>query len=188
MINHVSIQPEMTSRHNGIRHRITFTTASTPLGWLLVAATERGVCEIALGDDALSLESDLHAAHPNTDVLPAEDELRGVVNDLVDYLSGRGPLPGMSLDVMATEFRRRVWKALQEIPCGETRSYSELAESIGAPGSARAVANACAGNPVALVIPCHRVVRRDGSTSGYRWGAERKRQLLEMEAAMRVGG
>ena len=161
--------------------RISFLTASTPQGWMLMAATKRGICALTLGDDADALEAELRAAHPGAEVAPGADTLREWVDAVVAYLSGTAPLPDLPLDVHATEFRRRVWSALQEIPAGETRTYSEVAAAIGAPGSARAVASACAGNQIALIIPCHRVVRSDGSLSGFRWGVERKAQLLALE-------
>lgn len=169
-------------RRGGAGVRIRFATASTPLGWVLVAATERGVCAVRLGDDPATLVAGLRAEYPRADVARADDALHRWVEGIVAYLNGAGRLPDAPLDLQATAFRWRVWKALQEIPHGATRSYDEIATAIGAPGAARAVANACASNPVALLIPCHRVVRKDGSTSGYRWGPERKERLLRLEA------
>jgi AraC family transcriptional regulator of adaptative response/methylated-DNA-[protein]-cysteine methyltransferase len=168
-------------RRGGEGMEIGFATAATPLGRLLVAATERGVCAITLGDDDASLEAALRKEYPRATIEPAGGGLREWVEAIVAYLAGertRLPLP---LDLPATDFQRRVWQALQEIPYGATRSYRELAVAIGAPTAARAVARACASNRVALLIPCHRVVRGDGDLSGYRWGRERKRKLLELE-------
>ena len=173
-------------RRGGEGMRIHFTTTATPLGRLLVAATERGLCAVTLGDDDASLVDALHREYPRATIEPADAELRGWVDQILAYLEGERTSLPLPLDVPATDFQRRVWAALREIPYGRTRSYRELAEAIGRPTAARAVARAvaraCASNRVALVIPCHRVVRGDGDLSGYRWGPERKRRLLEMEA------
>lgn len=173
-------------RQGGEGEQIAFAIEHTSAGWLLVASTERGLCSVALGDDAGELEAGLRSEFDRAEIAPARDELRGWVAAILRYLEGQGMLPSGPLDVRATAFRLRVWSALQQIPFGSTVSYSQLAEAIGAPGAARAVAAACADNPVALVIPCHRVVRGDGSVSGYRWGPDRKRQLLEMERSALV--
>jgi AraC family transcriptional regulator of adaptative response/methylated-DNA-[protein]-cysteine methyltransferase len=170
-------------RRGGEGMRIHFTTTATPLGRLLVAATERGVCAVTLGDDDASLEAALRREYPRATTAPAGAELQGWVDEIVAYLAGAHTRLHLPLDLPATDFQRRVWEALREIPYGSTRSYRELAEAIGRPTAARAVARACASNRVALVIPCHRVVRGDGELSGYRWGPERKRRLLELEAA-----
>lgn len=169
-------------RGGGRGERIRFATAETPLGRVLVAATARGVCAVALGDDEAALEDGLRREYPRARIEPAADGLREWVEAIASSLDGAAePLP-VPLDVRATAFQQRVWKALREIPYGSTRSYREVAEAIGQPAAARAVARACASNPAALVIPCHRVVRGDGAPGGYRWGAERKRRLLEREA------
>jgi AraC family transcriptional regulator of adaptative response/methylated-DNA-[protein]-cysteine methyltransferase len=171
-------------RHGGSGEEIRFRTVHTALGWLLVAATVRGVCAVTLGDDAESLERDLAAEYPRASLV--NDHLAGHafatwVDAIVTYVDLNGGTPALPLDVQATAFQWRVWRALQEIPLGETRSYTQVAEAIGSPSAVRAVASACASNRVALVIPCHRVVRSDGSVSGYRWGPGRKRQLLDRE-------
>jgi AraC family transcriptional regulator of adaptative response/methylated-DNA-[protein]-cysteine methyltransferase len=163
-----------------IRHRVVRSS----LGMVLVAATSRGVCAVKLGDDANTLERELADEYPRAELLRArdnDDEFGAWVEAIVRYVDRNGDSPTVPIDVRATAFQWRVWRALQEIPRGETRSYTELAKAIGKPNAVRAVASACANNRVALVLPCHRVIRSDGSLSGYRWGPERKRKLLERE-------
>jgi len=161
---------------------IAYVTVATPLGRLLVAATERGVCRVALADNAGILERDLVAEFPNAQVVEDKSgKLHGWVAPILAYLEGREPDLDLPLDIRATAFQRRVWQELQKIPFGQTRTYAEVARRLGQPTAARAVAQACAHNPAALVIPCHRVVRADGDQGGYRWGVERKQRLLKME-------
>jgi AraC family transcriptional regulator, regulatory protein of adaptative response / methylated-DNA-[protein]-cysteine methyltransferase len=161
---------------------IAYATVPTSLGRLLVAATERGVCRVALGDDTESLEAGLLAEFPAARVVQDKSgKLHGWVLSILAYLDGREPDLKLPLDIRATAFQRRVWQELQRIPFGETRSYTEVAKRIGQPKATRAVARACASNPVALVIPCHRVVREGGDAGGYRWGVERKTELLKRE-------
>jgi len=161
---------------------IAYVTVPTSLGRLLVAATERGVCRIALGDDAAVLEAELIAEFPAARVIEDKSgKLTAWVSAILAYLDGREPDLELPLDIRATAFQRRVWQELRQIPFGETRTYAEVAQAIGQPKATRAVAQACATNPVALVIPCHRVVREDGDLGGYRWGMERKRALLKRE-------
>jgi AraC family transcriptional regulator of adaptative response/methylated-DNA-[protein]-cysteine methyltransferase len=161
---------------------IAYVTVPTSLGRLLVAASERGVCRIALGDDAAALEADLLQEFPTARVVRDKSgKLHGWVSSILAYLDGREPDLDLPLDIRATAFQRRVWQELQRIPFGKTRSYAEVAQRIGQPRATRAVARACATNPVALVIPCHRVVRGDGELGGYRWGIERKQALLKKE-------
>jgi AraC family transcriptional regulator of adaptative response/methylated-DNA-[protein]-cysteine methyltransferase len=162
---------------------IRFAIVPAPLGTLLVAATERGLCRISLGDAAAPLERDLRREYPAADIRPDAGPLTGWVNTILRHLEGREPHLDLPLDIRATAFQRRVWQELQRIPYGETRSYSEVARRIRRPTAIRAVARACATNPTALVIPCHRVVRENGDLGGYRWGLERKRTLLERETA-----
>jgi AraC family transcriptional regulator of adaptative response/methylated-DNA-[protein]-cysteine methyltransferase len=163
---------------------IAYTTVPTSLGRLLVAATERGVCRIALGDNAAALEADLFAEFTGARVVQDKSgKLEGWVGAILAYLDGHEPHLDLPLDIRATAFQRRVWQELQKIPFGTTRSYADVARRIGQPKASRAVARACATNPVALVIPCHRVVREDGELGGYRWGMERKRSLLENESS-----
>src|SRR6266404_944053 len=163
---------------------IAYATVPTSLGSLLVAATERGVCRVALGEDAAALDVELIAEFPAARVVPDKSgKLHGWVAAILAYLDGSEPDLDLPLDIRATAFQRRVWQELQKIPFGETRTYAEVAQAIGQPRATRAVARACATNPAALVIPCHRVVREDGDLGGYRWGVERKRSLLERENA-----
>jgi O-6-methylguanine DNA methyltransferase len=161
----------------------TIVDAPTPLslGRLLVAATTRGVCAVRLGRSDAVLEAELAREHPSAELRRDGAPLAPWVNTLLRHLAGEATRFDLPLDVEATAFQRRVWQALRAIPYGETRSYGAVADAIGHPGAARAVARACAANPVALVIPCHRVVRSDGDPGGYRWGVARKRLLLEQE-------
>ncbi|HJU89808.1 MAG TPA: bifunctional DNA-binding transcriptional regulator/O6-methylguanine-DNA methyltransferase Ada [Gemmatimonadaceae bacterium] len=168
-------------RNGGVNERVSFTIADSPLGRLLVAATERGVCMVSLGDEDSALERVLHAELPAAELERDDDALTARVGAIVDYLRGEEPHLDLPLDIRATAFQRRVWQALREIPYGATRTYAEVARAIGTPTAHRAVARACATNPVPLVIPCHRVVRSDGEMGGYRLGAGRKKLLLEME-------
>lgn len=162
---------------------ISYTVAEGPLGLLLVAATERGVCSVQLGDSTEELSDALRAEFPRAEVQRDETGLRPHVRALLDYLEGHKPHPDLPLDVQGTAFQKRVWEELRRIPPGQTASYGEVAGRIGQPTAARAVARACATNPVALVTPCHRVVGQNGNVSGYRWGVARKRKLLEREQA-----
>lgn len=162
---------------------IRFTVVPSALGLLLVAATDRGVCRISLGDAAGSLERDLRTEFSAATITPDRGGLTAWVQAIVRHLEGRASHLDLPLDIRATAFQQRVWAALRKIPCGATRSYHAVAKAIGQPSATRAVARACATNPVAIAIPCHRVVREDGKLGGYRWGIERKRQLLEREAS-----
>ncbi len=162
--------------------RIRFTTLPTALGKVLVAATDRGLCSVALGDDADALEAELRREYPAATVERHDDELRSWAGAVVARMAGH-EAERVPLDVEGTAFQMRVWEALQRIPKGSTRTYAEIARELGQPSAARAVARACAGNRLAVVIPCHRVVREDGGLGGYRWGIERKRELLEAEGA-----
>ena len=161
---------------------IAYVTVPTSLGRLVVAASERGVCRVALGDNAAALKADLLAEFPAARVVQDKSgKLHGWVTAILAYLDGREPDLDLPLDIRATAFQRRVWQELQKIPFGQTRTYTEVARRIGQPTAVRAVARACAMNPAALVIPCHRVVRENGDLGGYRWGIERKRSLLTKE-------
>ena len=164
-----------------IGYTIVDSPSPLPLGRLLVAATPRGVCAVRLGRSDAVLEAELAREHPDAELRRDGAPLAPWVNTLLRHLAGRAARLDLPLDVEATAFQRRVWQALRAIPYGATRSYGAVAEAIGHPGAARAVARACAANPVALVIPCHRVVREDGDPGGYRWGVTRKRLLLEQE-------
>jgi AraC family transcriptional regulator, regulatory protein of adaptative response / methylated-DNA-[protein]-cysteine methyltransferase len=182
-----------TYRKGGRGMAIRYAIVDSPLGRLLVAATERGVCSVCLGDSDSALERVLREEYPEAELardfsasaagVAAIGGLASWVRDLVRHLSGQLPNLDLPVDVRATAFQWRVWQELRAIPSGSTRSYSEVARALGRPKAARAVARACATNPVAVVIPCHRVVREDGDLGGYRWGLERKRKLLERESA-----
>jgi AraC family transcriptional regulator of adaptative response/methylated-DNA-[protein]-cysteine methyltransferase len=168
-------------RDGGRGERVRYAVVPSPLGRLLVAATDRGLCRVALGGTVRELGELLRRELPEAERVRDEAGLRPWVEPLLRYLGGELPLPDLPLDVRATAFQRRVWQALRAVPQGETLSYDEIARRIGHPSAARAVAGACAANPVALVVPCHRAVRKHGGAGGYRWGAERKRALLELE-------
>jgi AraC family transcriptional regulator of adaptative response/methylated-DNA-[protein]-cysteine methyltransferase len=160
---------------------IRFAILDTELGKLLVAVTEKGVCSIQFGDSEHALEKALRAQFSRAQITRDDAGLETVTTKLTAYLAGAAVPLELPLDVQATAFQERVWKALREIPYGETRSYSEVASRIGNKRAVRAVARACATNPVCLVVPCHRVVHKDGDLTGYRWGKQRKAALLEKE-------
>ena len=171
-----------TYRHGGEGMRIGYTIVPCPLGRLLIAATPKGISAVYLGDRAGPLEEALAEEYPRAEIFRDRNGLRGSVSTLLRHLRGQEPHLELPLDVQATAFQRRVWEELKRIPYGSTRSYSEVARSIGKPNAIRAVARACATNPVSIVVPCHRVVRGDGNLAGYRWGLDRKRALLDREA------
>ena len=177
---HLGMTPATYSR-GAPGTRIMYTVVSCPLGRLLVAATDRGICRISLGDGAEALAAGLRQEFPAAQLHRDGGALASRVSAILRYLDGRAPQLDLPLDIQATAFQRRVWEALRAIPYGGTRSYAEIARAIGRPRATRAVARACATNPAALIIPCHRVVRADGELGGYRWGVERKRALLERE-------
>jgi AraC family transcriptional regulator of adaptative response/methylated-DNA-[protein]-cysteine methyltransferase len=180
-----------TYRRGGAGAEIGYVTTRTSLGTLLVAATDRGVCAVTLGDDAKSLETALEREYPaatRTRIADPSSALGGWVEKIVSMVEGEPTRGETPLDVQASAFQWKVWRELQKIPFGETRTYTEIAEAIGSPSAVRAVANACATNPVSVVIPCHRVVRRGGGLGGYRWGIERKRRLVEKEQSVRERG
>ncbi len=164
------------------RERIHFAVGECSLGRLLVAATTRGLCAILLGDDAQELLHDLARRFAHAELVGADRGFEPYVAQVVDLIEEPARGLDLPLDGRGTAFQERVWQALRAIPAGGTVSYAELAERIGAPRAVRAVAQACARNPLAVAIPCHRVVRQDGGLSGYRWGIERKRALLWREA------
>jgi AraC family transcriptional regulator of adaptative response/methylated-DNA-[protein]-cysteine methyltransferase len=160
---------------------IGYTLAASPLGRLLLAATERGVCAVCLGEKDGPLETALKAEYPAAEVRRDDAALAPWLGELLEHLRGQRPHLRLPVDVQATAFQWRVWQELLKIPYGSTRTYTEIARAVGRPSAVRAVARACATNPVAVVIPCHRVVREDGSLAGYRWGVERKQKLLDRE-------
>jgi AraC family transcriptional regulator of adaptative response/methylated-DNA-[protein]-cysteine methyltransferase len=162
---------------------IVFGIVPSPFGRVVVGATERGIAYVALGDDDASLERDLRAEFSAATIERADDRVESAASALIRYLAAEGPWPSLPLDVRGTAFQARVWDALRRLAPGTTTSYAELARALGNPRAVRAVARACATNPVALLIPCHRVVGSDGALRGYKWGLERKRRLLDLERA-----
>lgn len=177
----LGMQPR-TFRAGGEGAVIRFAVGECSLGSILVAATDKGVCAIALGDDPDALVHDLEDRFPSAQLSAGDEGFDRLVAAVVGLVEAPGVGLALPLDVRGTALQQRVWQALREIPAGSTASYAEIARRIGAPRAVRAVAQACASNPLAVAIPCHRVVRRDGELSGYRWGVDRKRALLEREA------
>lgn len=173
-----------TYRAGGHGMGLAYSAAESPLGRVLVARTEKGVAALYLGDSDASLLSALRMEFPRAEIREDSEGLGDVLKAVLERLKGQVPRRELPLDIQATAFQRRVWDALLKIPRGETRSYSRLAAEIGRPKSARAVAQACAQNRLAVLIPCHRVVGEDGSLRGYRWGVERKKALLTLEGAL----
>jgi AraC family transcriptional regulator, regulatory protein of adaptative response / methylated-DNA-[protein]-cysteine methyltransferase len=170
-------------RRGGSHTDIRFAVGECSLGSILVAQSAKGVCAILLGDDPDALVRDLQDRFPHATLLGGDPRFEQLVANVVGFVESPGIGLDLPLDVRGTAFQQRVWQALRAIPAGSTVSYAELADRIGAPKSVRAVAQACGANPLAVAIPCHRVVRHDGGLSGYRWGVERKRALLEREGA-----
>ena len=161
--------------------RIKYTTAKSSLGEVLVAATERGISAVYLGDAAPKLVNELREEYPRAEITAEKGAFSQWVQEIVARTEGSAPRRELPLDLQATAFQRRVWQELQRIPRGSTRTYSQIARAVGKPRAVRAVARACATNPVSVVVPCHRVVRADGNLAGYRWGVSRKERLLERE-------
>lgn len=168
-------------RKGGKGMKIFFTVLKCPLGELLVAATEKGVCSVAFGDDAEVLETNLKQEFPAAQITRDDKYLNKYTTAILENIAGERKLLHLPVEVQATVFQTRVWTEIKKIPYGETRSYKEIAENLGNIKAVRAVARACASNPVALVTPCHRVVGANGNLSGYRWGVERKKAILELE-------
>jgi AraC family transcriptional regulator of adaptative response/methylated-DNA-[protein]-cysteine methyltransferase len=177
---HLGMTPA-TYRRGGRGMRIRYTIVNSPLGRLLVGGTDRGICAVSLCDSDDVLVAALELEYPAAEIQRDTLGLDRWVTPFLTYLNGREPHLDLPLDVRATAFQRQVWEALRAIPYGSTLSYSRVARVVGRPTAVRAVARACATNPAALVIPCHRVVREDGGLGGYRWGMERKRRLLSLE-------
>jgi len=172
-------------RAGGSGTNIQFAVGECSLGSILVAQSARGVCAILLGDDPETLVRDLQDRFPRAALVGGDRTFEEVVARVVGFVEAPAMGLDLPLDVQGTVFQRRVWRALRDIPAGSTISYSELAAKIGSPKAVRGVAHACAANRLAVAIPCHRVVRNDGAVSGYRWGVERKRILLEREGGQR---
>jgi methylated-DNA-[protein]-cysteine S-methyltransferase/AraC family transcriptional regulator of adaptative response/methylated-DNA-[protein]-cysteine methyltransferase len=176
------IDSPITDRHDA---EIFFTTGESALGTVLVARSPRGICAILIGLEAGALTADAAERFPATTLMRRDRELEGDLEKIVRFIAAPEQGLDLELDIHGTPFQRRVWDALCAIPCGRTVTYAALARRIGEPGAARAVASACAANAIALAIPCHRVIRSDGTLSGYRWGVERKRAMLAREARSR---
>jgi AraC family transcriptional regulator of adaptative response/methylated-DNA-[protein]-cysteine methyltransferase len=175
--------PPRAFRDGGRGEQIRFAVGECSLGSILVAATPRGIAAIQFGDDPEPLVRGLQDRFPHADLIGGDRAFERLVARVVAAVESPSLAIDLPLDVRGTAFQQRVWRALRAIPAGETRSYADIARRIRQPSAVRAVAQACAGNPVAVAIPCHRVVRSDGGLSGYRWGIERKRLLLERERA-----
>ena len=169
-------------RAGGVDLTIRFAVGECSLGSILVASSERGICAIFLGDDPDALVRELQQRFPRANLVGGDSGFEQLVAKVVGFVEAPAVGLDLPLDVRGTAFQQRVWQALRKIPAGQTVTYTELAKRVGSPKSVRAVGQACGANPVAVVIPCHRVVRTDGSLSGYRWGIERKRALLDREA------
>jgi AraC family transcriptional regulator, regulatory protein of adaptative response / methylated-DNA-[protein]-cysteine methyltransferase len=172
-----------TYQKGGKGMKIEYTITKSPLGQVLVAATERGISAVYLGDAQKKLVAELYKEYPHAEISPAIGSAQRWVREIVQRIEGKPAQEELPLDLQATAFQRRVWQELQRIPRGTTRTYSQVARALGSPKAVRAVARACATNPVSVVVPCHRVVREDGNLAGYRWGLARKEQLLETERA-----
>ncbi len=170
-------------RAGGENAEIVYAIVPSALGEVLVAATKHGVCRVDIDSDPDALERRLRAEFSKARLRREDDELQSTTSLIVDYLAGEGSWPHLPIDVRATAFQIRVWEALRAIVPGKTMTYTELASAIGSPRAARAVARACATNPIALLVPCHRIVPSAGGVGGYRWDATRKRRLLELERA-----
>ena len=171
-------------RAGGANTAIRFAIGECSLGSILVATSERGVCAILMGDDPDELARNLQDRFPRADLIGGDAEFEQLVAKVVGFVEAPKLGLDLPLDVRGTAFQQRVWQALREIPAGETVSYAEIAKRIGSPKAVRAVAQACAANTLAVAIPCHRVIRNDGGLSGYRWGVERKRALLDRETKL----
>jgi AraC family transcriptional regulator of adaptative response/methylated-DNA-[protein]-cysteine methyltransferase len=169
-------------RSGGFNEEIRFAVGECSLGALLVASSKKGIAAILLGDDPDKLVHELQDRFPKAKLIGADRDYEALVAHVVGLIEAPGQGLNLPLDIRGTAFQQRVWRALQDIPVGCTVSYAELASRIGLPKAVRAVAGACAANNIAVVIPCHRVVRNDGSLSGYAWGVERKRALIAKEA------
>lgn len=179
---HLGMTPTAFRRH-GEGVQISYTIVSSELGKLLIATTPRGVCAVRFGESERKLEQDLRREFSAAEILRGDRDLKGIAVTVQNLLTQPASASEIPLDIQGTAFQQRVWSALRMIPRGQTRSYTDVARQIGSPTSVRAVANACGSNPVAVVIPCHRVVQKNGSMAGYRWGVERKAALLRAEQA-----
>lgn len=172
----------MISSHYTSTNPIDFNIAPCPLGLLLVAQTQQGLCAIFLGDDEIQLTTELHKQFPHSKRNTENRDLNSAIAQLIDHIDQPNRRLNLTLDIIqGTPFQRKVWKVLSTIPFGETMTYSEVAHRINSPKAVRAAAHACGMNPLSIIIPCHRVIGKNGSLSGYRWGIERKQALLQKE-------
>jgi AraC family transcriptional regulator, regulatory protein of adaptative response / methylated-DNA-[protein]-cysteine methyltransferase len=183
--SHLGMTPA-TYRQGGSGMDIQYAIADSPLGRLLVAATDKGISALYLGERDAALKSALEKEYPRAALAENKNGMKKWVGSILEHLRGREPHLDLPTDVQATAFQRRVWEELRRIPYGSTRTYSQVAKAIGKPRAIRAVARACATNPVSIVVPCHRVVRSDGNLAGYRWGVDRKQALLKHESSARA--
>ncbi|MGL5940973.1 MAG: bifunctional DNA-binding transcriptional regulator/O6-methylguanine-DNA methyltransferase Ada [Waterburya sp.] len=161
--------------------QITYTIVNGTLGYLLVATTDKGICSVKLGDRSKTLIQSLTEEFKQATIVRDDQSHQNWIKKILNLITGTESDPDLPLDIRGTAFQQQVWQALQKIPYGETRTYTEIAQNLGKPKAVRAIGNACGANPVALIIPCHRVTRNDGSLGGYRWGIERKQTLIEQE-------
>ena len=180
----LGMTPKAYKQH-GEGQKIYYSVVKCPLGLLLLAATRKGICAVRIGASQKNLVDELKNEYKNAEIMKASLVLGKWPQMLIDYLAGDTPWPKLPFDVKATAFQRRVWDYLRTIPEGQTMHYSDVASALGQPNATRAVARACSTNPVAIVIPCHRVVPKSGGVGGYRWGSERKKKLLAMEKQQR---
>jgi AraC family transcriptional regulator, regulatory protein of adaptative response / methylated-DNA-[protein]-cysteine methyltransferase len=189
----VPVRPPAPHRQPSLDERtfpapeILFATTDSTLGIILVAQSADGICAVLMGDDRAELERDLQRRFPEARLVSADATLADLAAKVTVFVESPGSALDLRLDLRGTEFQRLVWQALRDIPVGATASYTDVAERIGRPSAVRAVAAACAANALAVVVPCHRVVTRDGKLSSYRWGVARKRALLATEASRRLG-
>jgi AraC family transcriptional regulator of adaptative response/methylated-DNA-[protein]-cysteine methyltransferase len=184
--SHLGMTPAEYGR-GGLGMKIHYTITDSPLGRLLVAATEKGISALYLGESDAGLEGSLRKEYSKAEISADREKsetLKNWVEQILEHLRGKQPDLDLPTDVQATAFQRRVWQELRRIPFGSTRTYTQVARSIGKPAAVRAVARACATNPVSVVVPCHRVVREDGALAGYRWGLDRKQMLIERESSI----
>ena len=183
----ISLKLGMTPKvyqQGGSKTKIIYTIVNCSLGYLLVAATNQGICAIKLGDCPEELTRVLLSEFERAEVIRDDQIYQNWIEQILNFIAGKEPNLDLPLDIRGTAFQQQVWQALQQIPYGETRTYSDLAKDLERPKATRAIGNACGANPIALIIPCHRVIRSDGRLGGYRWGIERKQKLLARESRL----
>lgn len=188
---HLGMTPR-AYRRGGAGVALSWAARRTALGWLLIAASDRGLCFVQFGDSAEALLAELQREFPQAALSPMPAAAAGALDAWMDaldtHLDGRGPAPELPVDLRGTAFQHRVWTYLLRIPAGEIRTYQQVAEAIGSPRAVRAVGSACGANRIGVVVPCHRVIRGDGGLGGYRWGLERKQRLLALEREQAAAG